>query len=250
MSPPLSIKDKVASILGDSKNSTYASSLNKVSNSNNEDSNSDAKPRFYRREINSSETHLPNTEPDSKRIGTNFRIVRSPGRDSREKAANIVRINDPPKNSFTHPTSPKSNMGLLNNTLASRNQGFNRKSQLQFRMEPNDTEKVQERYGSKTSSQLGKIQEDGRENGGSQATIRQDSRDPRQGSTPRVKEHKGDMGIVEQQDTQEDEEGKEGLIYYDAEVIQYIKDNYHMTTESLLGKLQAGDKEAHEVYKK
>jgi hypothetical protein len=185
------MKDKVASILGESK-STYASSLNKVSNSNNEDSNSENKPRFYRREINSSETNLTAVEPkEQKRIGNNFRIIRSPGRrNDRDKAANIVRVNEPNRNVFsaqnqTHgniqtPTSgPQRNLnnfGLLNNTFSSRNNGFNRKSQLQFKCLNSDQAEseqiISEKYGSKQSTNLGQIKEENRENGGSQATMR------------------------------------------------------------------------------
>ena len=78
ISPPLSIKDKVASILGESK-STYASSVNKVSSSNIEEPVSDNKPKFYRREIMSSEKDISMPPAKNmKRIGNNFRIVRSP----------------------------------------------------------------------------------------------------------------------------------------------------------------------------
>jgi serine/threonine protein kinase len=78
VAPPLSMKDKVASILGESK-STYASSMNKISNSNNEESGSDNKPRFYRKEMKPSETDLQALQIQDKRIGNKFRIVRSPG---------------------------------------------------------------------------------------------------------------------------------------------------------------------------
>jgi hypothetical protein len=73
------MKDKVASILGESK-STYASSMNKISNSNNEESGSDNKPRFYRKEMKPSETDIKALQIQDKRIGNKFRIVRSPGR--------------------------------------------------------------------------------------------------------------------------------------------------------------------------
>ena len=49
VSPPLSVKEKVASILNESK-STFASSMNKVSNSNNSKTSSEKKPLFYRRD--------------------------------------------------------------------------------------------------------------------------------------------------------------------------------------------------------
>ena len=85
VSPPLSMKDRVASILGESK-STYASSMNKVSNSHNEDSNSENKPKLQKREISEIETKLTYKEgKECKRIGNNFRIVRSPGRNEEHK---------------------------------------------------------------------------------------------------------------------------------------------------------------------
>ena len=77
ISPPLSIKDKVASILGESKTSTYASSMNKVSSSNIDES--DNKPKLYRKEIETNEKNIVMPiAKDMKRIGNNFRIIRSP----------------------------------------------------------------------------------------------------------------------------------------------------------------------------
>lgn len=61
VSPPVSIKDRVASILGESK-STFASSMNKVSN--NEESGSEVKQQ----------------PKQQRRIGNNFRLFRSPGK--------------------------------------------------------------------------------------------------------------------------------------------------------------------------
>lgn len=214
------MKDKVASILGESK-STYASSMNKVSSSNIEESASDNKPRFYRRELNSSETDLQAAQIQDKRIGNNFRIVRSPGEQTPSHLHNIVRVGDPMKNSFVtnqavnKPKKSNSNisnvpnMGLTSN-IQSRNVGMRRKSRLQFKRVPSETtgeteQIIHEKYGSKTSSNLGQIKEENRENN-SQATIRNDSRDPRQKSTPRVEEHKGDQEIDIYHETHEGEE--------------------------------------------
>jgi serine/threonine protein kinase len=142
VSPPLSMKDKVASILGESK-STHASSHNKISNSHNEESNSENKPRFYRREVNNSNKDLGIKQiKNQKWLGSNFRIVKSPAkREPHETTANIARVTNPNSNSFSQNTNvsnahkPKGigkprqlpNMGLVANTYASRNAGFNSK---------------------------------------------------------------------------------------------------------------------------
>ena len=87
ISPPLSIKDKVASILGESKTSTYASSMNKVSSSNIDES--DNKPKLYRKEIETNEKNIVMPiAKDMKRIGNNFRIIRSPQAKD-ERCANL-----------------------------------------------------------------------------------------------------------------------------------------------------------------
>lgn len=136
------MKDKVASILGESK-STHASSHNKISNSHNEESNSENKPRFYRRDINNSNNEIKiKQENEQKWLGTNFRIVKSPGkREPSETTANIARVTNPNSNSFVQNALPSSvhkpkgigkprqlpNMGLVSNTYASRNAGFSSK---------------------------------------------------------------------------------------------------------------------------
>lgn len=103
VSPPLSMKDRVASILGESK-STYASSMNKISNSHNEDSNSENKPKIKNNNANETETKLSFKDgKECKRIGNNFRIVRSPGRvEENKKITNVVRVNDPNFNAFNN----------------------------------------------------------------------------------------------------------------------------------------------------
>jgi hypothetical protein len=137
------MKDKVASILGESKTSTHASSHNKISNSHNEESGSDNKPRFYRRDLNSSKKDLITTQnKECKWVGTNFRIVKSPGkRDQRDISANIARVTESNSASFKVQNQPAEsikpkpigktrqlqNMGLLNNTYNSRNAKLPRK---------------------------------------------------------------------------------------------------------------------------
>ena len=74
-------------------------------------------------------------------------------------------------------------------------------------------------------------------------------------STPRVEEHKGDTGCeIEQNYTQDDEEVKtpaeNNFIYYDADVIQHMNITYRVPVDELFAKLQAGDKEVHEIYNK
>jgi hypothetical protein len=87
--------------------------------------------------------------------------------------------------------------------------------------------------------------------------MRADSKDPRQKSTPRVEEHKGDFGWdVDYHETHEDteEESKipeeSNLIYYDAEVVQHIHITRHIPADQVIAKLQAGNKEIHEAYAK
>lgn len=74
-------------------------------------------------------------------------------------------------------------------------------------------------------------------------------------STPRVEEHKGDIGCeIEQNYTQEDEEikvpGENNFIYYDADVIQHMNITYRVPVDELFAKLQAGDREVHDIYNK
>jgi hypothetical protein len=180
-------------------------------------------------------------------------------------------VNKPKKsNSNIGNISNVPNMGLTSN-IQSRNIGMRRKSRLQFKRVPNEntgeTEQIiHEKYGSKTSSNLGQIKEENRENN-SQATIRNDSRDPRQKSTPRVEEHKGDQEIDIYHETQDDEEVKgkifsknfvsflgsredQKLKYYDTEVIQHIHAQYQIPIEELFRKLQLGDSEAIDLYEK
>ena len=175
------MKDKVASILGESK-STYASSM-KVSNSNNEKSSSEKKPLFYRRDNQNDVKIEVKDGKEYKRIGNNFRIIRSPNSRNKEeqKSANIVRVNDPNVAAFnrtqykrnTVTSNPSNitqlpNMGLMKNNLVSRNTNFSSNKAAHFKCFNNEIV---------DANQI--IHESNKPND-TNSTIRKDSRDPRQ----------------------------------------------------------------------
>lgn len=243
--------------------------MNKVSNSNNEDSNSENKPRFYRREFSDPEAKLKfKDSKEYKRIGNNFRIVRSPGRNEgyKDKTTNIVKVNNPNTNAVAT-NKPKRamqqkfvglprqlpNMQFSNNAVASRNVNFNRNSQLQFKAITGEQIDPDEIIAKNTfissSGNLGQIKEENKENNGSRTSMRMDSTDPRQKSTPRVKEHF---------DNQESEENAEefkfcrynNFMNFDSDVIQKISLIYQIPIDEIFLKLQAYDEEMMELYEK
>lgn len=243
------MKDKVASILGESKSTNCASST-KISNSNNEKSSSDKKPLFYRRD-NANEKQPE--QKDSKRIGNNFRIIRSPNtrKAEEDKVSNIVRISEPNIAAFnrTHykrntaltgfQTGPTQlpNMGIISDTRASRNTNFNNNG-VHFK--------------NMVSEIIDANQIIHESNKASNDTIRKDSQDPRQKSTPRVEEHRGDPGAeVEQNDTQEDyDEAKQDEDEIDQDVIKHIVTTFHMPEKDLITKLKSGDRDVTNLYTK
>lgn len=207
VSPPLSMKDKVASILGESK-STYASSQ-KVSNSNNEKSSSDKKPSFYRRDAQNDTKIEVRDGKEYKRIGNNFRIIRSPNsRNNKleeDKSSNVIKANDTQQKRNTVTTNISGaggqipSMGILNNNIVSRNNNFSG-NKGHFRCFSNDI----------SANQI--IHDNSMPNDSKQ--YRNDSKDPRQKSTPRVEQNAGDTGCeFENNHAQEDANGELNLLF-------------------------------------
>lgn len=129
---------------------------------------------------------------------------------------------------------------------------MSRKSQLQVRYLSNDNQNnkdllISEKFSSKTSTNLGRIKEENRENGGSQATFQEELKDPHN-NTPRGEDNRIKRKYLEERRIQESEEERKDLkdnmfVHYGTENIQHIAKTSKLLTKDLFIKLQPGEKE-------